>query len=300
MKLCIKESSSDEYFVGIFKKMPRNDEFGDVDTNYYDDMFDFNNYQDAWEEAIKWNLKGYYVEFEEWKADEDTPDIKLFKPGEMKKYLNQPLKNESTTKRGRKRSTGNSNSVGSFLDRQIASGKIDEKQITVVYDKNNNIMWLGKAGFYPLIMLNVEYRSSGYDKDHPHEFWINARSYTEPFGESYKKRRTIKESTMDYLDTNERAIVDKLEQLGYRGSKPIKFDGKLMGYWDKVYYTDKKSSSGVQIYIDPFDGSVEVQEFVNDIDEENLTDLCPVKKVRSPQDVVKIDRWAKGIEKAKY
>lgn len=206
--------------------------------------------------------------------------------------------NEAASKRGRKRSTGKSNSVASFLDRQIESGKIDEKQVTVVYDKNNNIMWLGKAGFYPLLMSNVEYRSSGYDKDHPHEFWINARSYTEPFGESYKKRLTIKESPMDYLDTNERAIVDKLEQLGYRGSKPIKFDGKLMGYWDKVYYTDKKSSSGVQIYIDPFDGSVEVQEFVNDIDEEDLTDLCPVKHVGSPNDVIKIDKWAKGIKKS--
>ena len=208
--------------------------------------------------------------------------------------------NEAASKRGRKRSTGNSNSVGSFLDRQIESGKIDEKQVTVVYDKNNNIMWLGKAGFYPLLLSNVEYRSSGYDKDHPHEFWINARSYTEPFGESYKKRLTIKESPMDYLDTNERAIVDKLEQLGYRGSKPIKFDGKLMGYWDKVYYTDKKSSSGVQIYIDPFDGSVEVQEFVNDIDTEDLTDLCPVKNVGSPNDVIKIDRWAKAAKKHSY
>lgn len=293
----LNESTS-EYCVGVFRKTN-----GDVEPDFYDEIFNFNNYQDAWEEALKWNLKGYYVEIEDWPDIDDEeymPDIVSFKPGEMKKYLNQPLKNEAVANRGRKRSTGNSNSVGSFLDRQIESGKIDEKQITVVYDKNNNIMWIGKAGFYPLLMSNVEYRSSGYDKDHPHEFWINARSYTEPFGESYKKRLTIKESPMDYLDTNERAIVDKLEQLGYRGSKPIKFDGKLMGYWDKVYYTDKKSSSGVQIYIDPFDGSVEVQEFVNDVDAEDLTDLCPVKNVGSPNDVVKIDRWAKQVKKHEY
>lgn len=228
----------------------------------------------------------------------DDPELSKWAGNMIDKLNNKLKKDEAVSKRGRKRSTGKPNSVASFLDRQIESGNIDEKQVTVVYDKNNNIMWLGKAGFYPLLMSNVEYRSSGYDKDHPHEFWINARSYTDPFGESYNKRLTIKESPMDYLDTNERAIVDKLEQLGYRGSKPIKFDGKLIGYWDKVYYTDKKSSSGVQIYIDPFDGSVEVQEFVNDVDAEDLTDLCPVKHVGSPNDIVKIDRWAKGIKKS--
>lgn len=82
-----------------------------------------------------------------------------------------------------------SNSVGRFLDNQIKSGKIDKKQITVVYDKNNNIMWLGKAGSYPLFMSNIEYRSSGYDADHPNELWINARSYTTPFEESFNNAR---------------------------------------------------------------------------------------------------------------
>lgn len=222
--------------------------------------------------------------------------------GNMIDKLNKKLKkDEAVSNRGRKRSTGKSNSVASFLDRQIESGKIDEKQVTVVYDKNNNIMWLGKAGFYPLLMSNVEYRSSGYDKDHPHEFWINARSYTEPFGESYNKRLTIKESPMDYLDTNERAIVDKLEQLGYTGSrKPIMFDGKPMGYWSKTYFTDKKTSSGIQVYIDPFDGSVEVQEFEYAVDTEDLTDICPVKTVRNSNDVLKIDRWAKSAKKHSY
>jgi hypothetical protein len=228
----------------------------------------------------------------------DDPELSKWAGNMIDKLNNKLKKNEATSKRGIKRSTGKSNSVASFIDRQIESGKIDEKQVTVVYDKNNNIMWLGKAGFYPLLMSNVEYRSSGYDKDHPHEFWINARSYTKPFEENYKKQLMINESPMDYLDSETRATVDKLEQLGYHGSKPIKFDGKLMGYWDKVYYTDKKSSSGVQIYIDPFDGSVEVQEFVNDIDAEDLTDLCPVTHVGSPNDVVKIDRWAKGIKKS--
>lgn len=133
-------------------------------------------------------------------------DPKLSKwAGNMIDKLNKKLKkDEAVSKRGRKRSTGKSNSVASFLDRQIESGKIDEKQITVVYDKNNNIMWLGKAGFYPLLMSNVEYRSSGYDKDHPHEFWINARSYTQPFEENLSvkdvKKLTIDEESMGMLD----------------------------------------------------------------------------------------------------
>lgn len=82
-----------------------------------------------------------------------------------------------------------SNSVGRFLDKQIKSGKIDKKQVTVVYDKNNNIMRLGKAGSYPLFMSNIEYRSSGYDADHPNELWVNARSYTTPFEESFNNAR---------------------------------------------------------------------------------------------------------------
>lgn len=208
--------------------------------------------------------------------------------------------NEAASKHGRKRSTGKSNSVASFIDRQIESGNIDEKQVTVVYDKNNNIMWLGKAGFYPLIMSNVEYRSSGYDKDHPHEFWINARSYTEPFGESYNKRLTIKESPMDYLDSEKRAIIDKLESLGYHGTKPIKFGGSILIMYSKTYWTDKKTSSGLEIYVDPLEGDVTVQEFEHEVDTEDLTDLCPVKYVTSANDVLKIDRWAKTAKKHSY
>ena len=230
----------------------------------------------------------------------DDPELSKW-AGNMIDKLNKKLKkDESVSKRGRKRSTGKSNSVASFLDKQIESGKLDEKQVTVVYDKNNNIMWLGKAGFYPLLMSNVEYRSSGYDKDHPHEFWINARSYTKPFEENYKKQLMINESPMDYLDSETRATIDTLERLGYRGTKPMMFDGKPMAYYSKSYFTDRRTSSGVTIYVDPFDGSVEVQEFVNDIDTEDLTDLCPVKQVRNSNDILKIDKWAKQIKKSSY
>lgn len=119
--------------------------------------------------------------------------------------------------------------------------------------------------------------------------------------ESLSRKIAVKESPMDYLDTTTRSIIDKMEQLGYTGSrKPIMFDGKPMGYWSKTYFTDKKTSSGIQVYIDPFDGSVEVQEFEYDVDTEDLTDICPVKNVVSSNDVIKIDRWAKAAKKHSY
>lgn len=115
------------------------------------------------------------------------------------------------------------------------------------------------------------------------------------------KESLVKESPMDYLDTTTRDVIDKMEQLGYTGSgKPIMFDGKPMGYWSKTYFTDKKTSSGIEVYIDPFDGSVEVQEFEYEVDTEDLTDICPVKTVRNSNDVLKIDRWAKAAKKHSY
>ena len=91
--------SLDEYCVGVFKKTPGKDEYGDFETDFYDELFNFNNYQDAWEEALKWNLKGYFVEIEEWKDGEEEPNTKLFKPGEMKKYMDTPLRKESKRRR---------------------------------------------------------------------------------------------------------------------------------------------------------------------------------------------------------
>lgn len=123
------------------------------------------------------------------------------------------------------------------------------------------------------------------------------------YGDQYEEfsESLVKESPMDYLDTTTRSIIDKMEQLGYTGSrKPIMFDGKPMGYWSKTYFTDKRTSSGIQVYIDPFDGSVEVQEFEYDADTEDLTDICPVKNVVSSNDVIKIDRWAKATKKHSY
>ena len=35
---------------------------------------------------------------------------------------------------------------------QIEAGKLDENQVVAVYDKNNNVEYLGKAGFAPLCL----------------------------------------------------------------------------------------------------------------------------------------------------
>ena len=67
----------------------------------YDEIFTFDNdYDEAWHTAMKWNLKGYWVEFER-ALDGDVVEKNLFKPREMNKYLNTPLKNESKSLGGR-------------------------------------------------------------------------------------------------------------------------------------------------------------------------------------------------------
>lgn len=97
------------------------------------------------------------------------------------------------------------------------------------------------------------------------------------------------------LSTKQREIINALEELGYRGSL-TRFFSKIIGSWTKVYDTDKSTSSGVEITVD-LDGKITVQEFVYSVDEEDLTDLSPVKVVKSAADVKKLDSWAKRIKK---
>ena len=97
------------------------------------------------------------------------------------------------------------------------------------------------------------------------------------------------------LSTKQREIVNALEELGYNGNL-TRFFSKIIGSWAKVYDTDKSTSSGVEITVD-LDGKVTVQEFVYAVDEEDLTDLSPVKVVKSAADVKKLDSWAKRIKK---
>lgn len=97
------------------------------------------------------------------------------------------------------------------------------------------------------------------------------------------------------LSTKQREIINALEDVGYNGGL-TRFFNKIIGDWTKVYDTDKSTSSGVEITVD-IDGKVQVQEFVYSADEEDLTDLSPVKIVKSAADVKKLDSWARRIKK---
>lgn len=111
----------------------------------------------------------------------------------------------------------------------------------------------------------------------------------------YNDMPTEEDEMWSELSTKQREIINALEELGYSGSL-TRFFNKIIGSWTKVYDTDKSTSSGVEITVD-LDGEVIVQEFAYSIDEEDLTDLSPVKIVKSSADVKKLDSWAKRIKK---
>ncbi len=71
-----------EYFVGAYKKKsytrdPWNEPI-------YDEIFRSNSYQEAFEFALRWNLKGYTVEIQTAEND-DIVDIETYKPYTMEK-----------------------------------------------------------------------------------------------------------------------------------------------------------------------------------------------------------------------
>lgn len=119
--------------------------------------------------------------------------------------------------------------------------------------------------------------------------------------ESYKKDLRKESyryySDLEGLDDTTLDIIRKLDELDYYGIKPIQFGKDTLMSFSKNYFTDKVKSNGVTVDIDPLNGDVTVTEFIYDIDGEDLTVLCPVKKVRTVKDVIKIDRWANNIRK---
>lgn len=80
-------------------------------------------------------------------------------------------------------------SVGQYLENAVESGEIDEKQVVVFYDKNNNIKWLGKAGFAPIYLDHVELKSKKFVGNELH---INEREVTE--SKRRVARKPIRES----------------------------------------------------------------------------------------------------------
>lgn len=113
--------------------------------------------------------------------------------------------------------------------------------------------------------------------------------------ESLRKESYRYYSDLEGLDDTTLDIIRKLDELDYYGIKPIQFGKDTLMSFSKNYFTDEVKSNGVSVDIDPLNGDVTVTEFIYDVDGEDLTDLCPVKKVRTVNDVIKIDHWAKNI-----
>lgn len=92
----IRESKEDKYFVGCFRKA--SDRY---DTNTYDEIFTTNSRSEAWEFALRYNMRGYYVEFNESDGYGDYNST-IYKPGEMVKDSNLiNIKKESRSLGGR-------------------------------------------------------------------------------------------------------------------------------------------------------------------------------------------------------
>lgn len=94
MKLEIRESARGEYFVGVYGKDQANKEY---DRTYVETRT-FRDRQDAWEFALKWNLRGYYIDFasnemagygndDDYFEDEEYDEYS-YAPYEMKKTFN--------------------------------------------------------------------------------------------------------------------------------------------------------------------------------------------------------------------
>lgn len=61
--------------------------------------------------------------------------------------------------------------VSNWIIEQIEKGELDENQVVVVYDKNNNISYLGKAQFAPLNLWDTFKHVTHVN----HEYRINER-----------------------------------------------------------------------------------------------------------------------------
>lgn len=55
--------------------------------------------------------------------------------------------------------------IGKYIETCLDRGVIPAYQIIVVYDSNNNIMWFGKAEFYPIYMDWVNMSSAYLTKN---------------------------------------------------------------------------------------------------------------------------------------
>lgn len=154
-------------------------------------------------------------------------------------------------------------SVGQYLENAVESGEIDEKQVVAFYDKNNNIKWLGKAGFAPIYLDNVELKSKRFVGNELH---INEREVTEskrrvarkpiresawtaPNGKKYGKQKRD-HGTSRYIFTRRelKDMVDSgLAQSISNAEEAWKMSDEVIGYsWNEtngfksgILFTDK-------------------------------------------------------------
>lgn len=154
-------------------------------------------------------------------------------------------------------------SVGQYLEKAVESGEIDEKQVVAFYDKNNNIKWLGKAGFAPIYLDNVELKSKRFVGNELH---INEREVTEskrrvarkpiresawtaPNGKKYGKQKRD-HGTSRYIFTRRelKDMVDSgLAQSISNAEEAWKMSDEVIGYsWNEtngfksgILFTDK-------------------------------------------------------------
>lgn len=154
-------------------------------------------------------------------------------------------------------------SVGQYLEKAVESGEIDEKQVVAFYDKNNNIKWLGKAGFAPIYLDHVELKSKRFVGNELH---INEREVTEskrrvarkpiresawtaPNGKKYgKQKRDHKSGRYIFTRRELKDMVDSgLAQSISNAEEAWKMSDEVIGYsWNEtngfksgILFTDK-------------------------------------------------------------
>ena len=154
-------------------------------------------------------------------------------------------------------------SVGQYLENAVESGEIDEKQVVAFYDKNNNIKWIGKAGFAPIYLDHVELKSKKFVGNELH---INEREVTEskrrvarkpiresawtaPNGKKYgKQKRSHGSSRYIFTRRELKDMVDSgLAQAISNAEEAWKMSDEVIGYsWKEtngfksgILFTDK-------------------------------------------------------------
>lgn len=55
--------------------------------------------------------------------------------------------------------------IGKFLERALDNGEMNDTDLVEIRNRNNNIVWRGKAGYYPIYADHMEMRGSVVDRE---------------------------------------------------------------------------------------------------------------------------------------